>query len=75
MRSVSAASSGRTFTSRLVSGFMVVSQYDLAEVIFQLSVKDMTDNSMFKNVIVDKIDSDSAVNLIAGSYASGKVYI
>ena len=50
-------------------------QYDLAEVIFQLSVKDMTDNSMFKNVIVDKIDSDSAVNLIAGSYASGKVYI
>ena len=25
MRSVSAASSGRTFTSRLVSGFMVVS--------------------------------------------------
>ena len=50
-------------------------QYDLAEVIFQLSVKDMTDNSMFKNVIVDKIDSDSAVNLIAGSYAYGKVYI
>ena len=50
-------------------------QYDLAEVIFQLSVKDMTDNSMFKNVIVDKIDSDSAVNLISGSYASGKAYI
>ena len=50
-------------------------QYDLAEVIFQLSVKNMTDNSMFKNVIVDKIDSDASVNLIAGSYESGKVYI
>nr|DAG33768.1 MAG TPA: hypothetical protein [Caudoviricetes sp.] len=50
-------------------------QYDLAEVIFQLSVKDMTDNSTFRNVIVDKIDSKAAVNLVSGSYASGKVYI
>lgn len=50
-------------------------QYDLAEVIFQLSVRDMTDNSMFRNVIVDKIDSKTAVNLVSGSYASGKVYI
>lgn len=50
-------------------------QYDLAEVIFQLSVRDMTDNSMFRNVIVDNIDSSSAVNLITGSYSTGKVYI
>lgn len=50
-------------------------QYDLTEVIFQLSVKDMTDNSTFRNVIVDKIDSKAAVNLVSGSYASGKVYI
>ena len=50
-------------------------QYDLAEVIFQLSIRDMTDNSMFRNVIVDKIDSKAAVNLVSGSYASGKVYI
>lgn len=50
-------------------------QYDLTEVIFQLSVRDMTDNSMFRNVIVDKIDSKTAVNLVSGSYASGKVYI
>lgn len=50
-------------------------QYDLAEVIFQLSVRDMTDNSMFRNVIVDNIDSSSAVNIITGSYTTGKVYI
>lgn len=50
-------------------------QYDLAEAIFQLSIRDMTDNSMFRNVIVDKIDSKAAVNLVSGSYASGKVYI
>ena len=50
-------------------------QYDLAEVIFQLSVRDMTDNSMFRNVIVDNIDSSSAVNIIKGSYTTGKVYI
>lgn len=50
-------------------------QYDLTEVIFQLSVRDMTDNSMFRNVIVDNIDSSSAVNLITGSYTTGKVYI
>lgn len=50
-------------------------QYDLAEVIFQLSVRDMTDNSMFRNVIVDNIDSSSAVNIITGSYSTGKVYI
>lgn len=50
-------------------------QYDLAEVIFQLSVRDMTDNSMFRNVIADNIDSSSAVNIITGSYTTGKVYI
>lgn len=50
-------------------------QYDVAEVIFQLSVRDMTDNSMFRNVIVDNIDSSSAVNIITGSYTTGKVYI
>lgn len=50
-------------------------QYDLTEVIFQLSVRDMTDNSMFRNVIVDNIDSSSAVNIITGSYTTGKVYI
>lgn len=50
-------------------------QYDLAEVIFQMSIRDMTDNSMFRNVIVDNIDSSSAVNLITGSYTTGKVYI
>lgn len=50
-------------------------QYDLAEVIFQLSIRDMTDSSKFANVIVDNIDSASAVNLASGSYSSGKVYI
>lgn len=50
-------------------------QYDLAEVIFQMSIRDLTDNSMFRNVIVDNIDSSSAVNLITGSYTTGKVYI
>lgn len=50
-------------------------QYDLTEVIFQMSVRSLTDNSKFRNVIVDKIDSKEAVNLVSGSYASGKVYI
>lgn len=50
-------------------------QYDLTEVIFQMSVRSLTDNSKFRNVIVDKIDSEAAVNLVSGSYASVKVYI
>lgn len=50
-------------------------QYDVAEIIFQMSIRDMTDNSKFKNVIVDNIDSVSAVNLITGSYTTRKVYI
>lgn len=50
-------------------------QYDVAEIIFQMSIRDMTDNSKFKNVIVDNIDSASAVNLITGSYTTRKVYI
>lgn len=50
-------------------------QHDLTEVIFQMSVRSLTDNSKFRNVIVDKIDSKAAVNLVSGSYASGKVYI
>lgn len=50
-------------------------QYDVAEIIFQMSIRDMTDNSKFRNVIVDNIDSASAVNLITGSYTTGKVYI
>ena len=50
-------------------------QYDVAEIIFQMSIRDMTDNSKFRNVIVDNIDSVSAVNLTTGSYTTGKVYI
>ena len=50
-------------------------QYDVAEIIFQMSIRDMTDNSKYRNVIVDNIDSASAVNLITGSYTTGKVYI
>lgn len=50
-------------------------QYDLAEVAFQLSLRDLIDDSTLRNVIVDDIDSASAVNIISGSYESGKVYI
>ena len=50
-------------------------QYDLAEVIFQLSIKDIIETGKMKNIEVTVIDSENSVLVIHGTYTTGKVEI
>lgn len=48
---------------------------DLAKLAFQLEVKNVTDTSNMTHVIVDEVDSATAIVIVSGTYADNKVYI
>mgnify|MGYP007012489784 CR=1 FL=1 len=50
-------------------------EHDLVNLTFQLVMGNLVDSSDLDTVIIDTIDSASAVNIISGAYANGKVYI
>lgn len=48
---------------------------DLTDIAFQLAESSLIDSSDLDTVAIVTIDSASAVNIISGAYANGKVYI
>lgn len=48
---------------------------DITQTVFKLQINSLINSSDYKCIMVDEIDSSSAVKLISGSYTSGSVYI
>lgn len=62
-----------------ISGMIAVAlggiEHDITDIAFQLAESSLIDSSDLDTVAIVTIDSASAVNIISGAYANGKVYI
>jgi hypothetical protein len=50
-------------------------EHDLTSIAFELKMENLIPVEDLDTVIINTIDSASAVNIISGAYANGKVYI
>ena len=66
---------GSAKISGLIADALGGIEHDLTDIAFQLAASNLIDSSDLDTVIIDTIDSASAVNIISGAYANGKVYI